>query len=437
MSSHAIVDAGSSVVVYLTESRKIFRVAPALRDELTALCEDTSLAFETENSSLAPIAAALRDCRGASFSAPSQNALRKISLNITNACNMACRYCYANEGEYNSPTGKMTVKVALQAVDSIFSRYDGVGAVQFFGGEPLMNVEVIEAVCNELARRVASGDLATAPVFGLVTNGTIVNERIERVLREHRIHVTVSFDGPPVLNDLMRPLKSGRHASERIIENARRLAEASGQPVGIETTWSKAQQDAGLGVAEVVGYLRDAFHTRDVHVAPVILPEEHPYRPQGLAEFAASVPAFTDQVLAGDMSTFAKFRHDLGAYVRGLASDIFCDAGLTNLSISSSGRVYPCFMFIDVDDFDMGSVFDPELFQSERFKVVRARFAAASKQNSEQCGSCAFRTLCSGCLGANYFETGDPFLVSRQTCDMNRDFHEAMLVAAHRVASRV
>ena len=436
MSNHAIVDAGNSLVVYLTQPRKIFRVPTHLRDELETLCGDAAGGFATDSHELAPIAAALRDCAGPRWVPASRTTLRKVSLNVTNACNMACRYCYANEGEYGSPQGMMTQEVARRSVERLFGHFEAIGAVQFFGGEPLMNVAAIETVCAALRERQASGELAELPTLGLVTNGTIVNERVERVLAENGIHVTVSFDGPPAVNDEVRPLKGHRVVSDAILANARRLAAASGRPVGVEATWSRAQQDAGLSLDDVVGYLRAAFDTRDVHVAPVCLPEGHPYRPHGLADFPRSVPAFTDQVLGGDHATFSKYRSSLGAYVRGLASDIFCDAGLGVLSVSSTGRVYPCFMFIDDDEFDMGSVFDPDLFTGARYRAIYGRFAAASKRQSEQCGPCAFRTVCSGCLGANRIETGDPFRVSDETCSMNHAFHEAMLLAADRVGSR-
>nr|NLI50906.1 radical SAM protein [Propionibacterium sp.] len=436
MSNHAIVDAGNRLVVYLTQSRKIFRVPTHLRSELEALCDEAADGVAATHPSLAPIAAALRDCAGPHWRPASRTTLRKLSLNVTNACNMACRYCYANEGEYGSPQGMMTREVARQSVDALFDHFETIGAVQFFGGEPLLNVPAIEAVCEALRERHATGRLAELPLLGLVTNGTIVNERVERVLEENRIHVTVSFDGPPDVNDRVRPLKGGRVVGDAILENARRLAAASGQPVGVEATWSRAQQDAGLSLSEMVGYLRRAFDTQDVHVAPVCLPDSHPLQPRGLADFPRSVPAFTEQVLNGDYATFSKYRLGLGAYVRGLASDIFCDAGLGVLSVGSTGRVYPCFMFIDDDEFDMGSVFDPDLFTGARFRAVYDRFATASKRSSEQCGPCAFRTVCSGCLGANRIETGDPFRVSEETCRMNHAFHEAMLVAADRVSTR-
>lgn len=436
MANHAIVDAGDSLVVYLTESRKIFRVPSVAQAELDALCNDPAGASCT-GSALRPIASALLNPTAApdGYVTP-PNALRKLSLNVTNSCNMACRYCYTNEGEYGSPLGLMRPEVASRSVEMFLGRFERLGAVQFFGGEPLMNVAVIEQVCADLTARHEAGALAEMPMLGLVTNGTIVNSRVERLLATYDIHVTVSFDGPPSVNDLVRPLKSdARPASRQILDNAKRLADAAGRPVGIETTWSKAQQDAGLEVPEVVAYLREAFETRDVHVAPVTLPDDHPLRPCGLDEFPRSVPAFTDQVLAGDPSTFGKYRGALSAFTSGASFDIFCDAGIGTLSVSSSGRVYPCFMFVDQEEFDMGTVMDDDLFESPRFREVTARFAAASKRDSEQCGGCAFRSVCAGCLGANFIETGDPFTVSPMTCQMNYDFHKAMLVAAHRVGS--
>jgi hypothetical protein len=429
MSNYLLVEGESYLALYLTKQRKIFKVPRHLREEIESLCAYNSEERQSGSTAVKPVLEALEENERPLARPARQGFLRRVSLNVTNACNMACSYCYANEGEYGSPRGLMTEDVARLSIETFFTHYDTIEAVQFFGGEPLMNPQAILAACQTLEDLVGRGAVAEMPLLGLVTNGTVLNKRVEQLIRTYKPSVTVSFDGPPPVNDAVRVMKNERGVGARIIENAHRMAELIGHPVGIEATWSAAQERAGMTVHDLVQYLRRTFETPAVHVAPVSLPEGHPYRPHGLTCFADSVPKFAEDLKAGDGASFSKFRSSMRAFAQGLGSDVFCDAGLGVLAVSGNGDVYPCFMFIDQDDFKMGNVQDSDLFTSARFQAVTARFAAAGKKHSEQCGECPLRPVCSGCLGANLFETGSPFRVAEETCRMNFKFNEAILLA--------
>ena len=148
--------------------------------------------------------------------------------------------------------------VATEALRFFAEAYQEIGTVYLFGGEPTLNLPCVDAVCEEAERLVAKGVLRGMPTIGFTTNGTIVNDRLIRLVRRRPyLKVSVSIDGPPEVHDHFRKDTKGRGTYKRIVENIRRLREQTGQPSSLEVTYNIQHQRSGRRLWDVMETLSD------------------------------------------------------------------------------------------------------------------------------------------------------------------------------------
>ena len=198
-----------------------------------------------------------------------EHELYKLVLNITNKCNLACKYCYANGGNYCSSEGIMKVETAKATLDTFLKRYRNIRVIQFFGGEPTFNLDVIEFVCKYFKEKFEKKEIDYIPTYGTVTNGTNISDRFIELINDNKIQVTVSFDGPEQVNDKMRIFKSGKGTTSTILNNIKKLQSKTNEPQGIEVTYNRAHVEENLSVKDVVKYIKDDIKVDNIHLVPV------------------------------------------------------------------------------------------------------------------------------------------------------------------------
>ncbi len=169
---------------------------------------------------------------------------RMMVLMVSQICNMNCRYCYAHGGTYNTP-GIMKFEVGKQALDAAHEL--GIDKIQFYGGEPLMNFGVI----NRLVQYADKMDYKFR--FGIITNGTLINKEIANFFRDHDFDVTVSIDGPKIVNDTNRIYPNGLGSYDDIINSIRLLNELD-IPLALEVTYAKNYLHK-MGISEILDHL--------------------------------------------------------------------------------------------------------------------------------------------------------------------------------------
>ena len=158
-----------------------------------------------------------------------ETVVKALCLHVAHDCNLACRYCFAEEGEYHGRRALMSFAVGKKALDFLV-RNSGNRVnleVDFFGGEPLMNWQVVKEL-------VAYGRSLEEPYhkkfrFTLTTNGVLLDDAIQEFLNREMANVVLSIDGRRKVNDRMRPFRGGQGSYDRIVPKFRKLAESRGQ----------------------------------------------------------------------------------------------------------------------------------------------------------------------------------------------------------------
>lgn len=353
--------------------------------------------------------------------------LNKLVLNITNTCNLACKYCYANGGSYSSKSSLMNPEQVEKILDVFYREYKIINNIQLFGGEPTLNLDAIEKVGNYIEERFDKGELKVKPIISIVTNGTNISDRFIELINSFGIHVTVSIDGPQKVNDKMRIFKDGKGTGKIIEQNIKLLKEKTRTRISAEVTYNKHHQSKGVSVYDVVSYIQDELKIKDIHIAPVSGEEDSDYVLKDRSSIVDSVKDVFDGIKIDINRSYSIINRVIEILHTKKTSKYLCGAGVSTLSVSTKGDVYPCFMFTDIDEFKMGNVNQKELF-GHQFSSMKNRLESFSKFEHEKCKDCFCNKICSGCVGMNYFETGDMHVQSDRNCDMYRRIVEKVIL---------
>ncbi|MFA5628027.1 MAG: SPASM domain-containing protein [Thiohalomonadaceae bacterium] len=330
-----------------------------------------------------------------------------LYLFVSQQCNLRCTYCYADEGEYGQP-GKMNKEVVRQTFDRFFSEGQR-HQVTFFGGEPLMNLPVVNKTI-ELAdeyRKAGKADIA----FNVVTNGTIYSKKIETLFRDHISDVTFSLDGPKALQDEQRPSKSGWSSHDKISKNIERLTADTQVNWGIRSIVTSQGCDQ---VEEIYRHLNE-FGPGGIGLVDADVPTDHPLYmdDEAYERFVEQIVAVNRKGLrsfveGGQPVAFEYPFYILFHFVSRTHNLYHCNAGTNLLAVTAEGDVYPCHRFVGIDEFRMGNVADPALRESAPFQDIRKRFMHTTVDERSGCCDCWARYLCGGsCDKYSYTEHGD------------------------------
>lgn len=336
--------------------------------------------------------------------------LDRLIINISNDCNMRCKYCYANQGTYGENKNMVTLECLKRILDTFFGIFKEIGLIQLFGGEPAMNLDAIEFTGEYLAEKRYKTQL------GMVTNTTLVNEKFISMVKRYNIKVTSSVD-VEMLHDYLRPFPGNKNSWELVRSNIHKLKDETGQPSQIELTYTKVHEDQGVTIRKVLEELKKEYGDIPVHIAPVCSSDSKYHLPTRNS-FIESVNDIYEAKEQGISLTYSTMKAFELALKHKMPFDYFCGAGISTLAVSTHGDIYPCFYFVDNDEFKMGNVYD----DIQRIKNIilekRREMLQRPKKKLNSCKDCMAQSVCTGCLGANYTEMGDPFLPNEEHCSM-------------------
>lgn len=358
-----------------------------------------------------------------------QKVLERLVIHVSNSCNLRCIYCYANGGVYHSEEANLSEEMLQLIIKKFYEEFDKILMIQFFGGEPLMNLPLIRSACERI--RKIDEERGYVTKFGLVTNGTLINDDFIKLVNEYEIGVTISYDGDVEVNNMLRKYPNGEGASDTIIKNAKKLKQETNFLQTIEVTYTKLHYQNNVTIMDIIKHIKEELPGMPIHLIPAGGNESCTYTLPHYEMFKESV----DDIFRENKDNLFNYNYSLverliNALVNKEAfSSVICDAGIGTLSVNVKGEVYPCFMFTDNNDLILGNIKDDNLFHSKAFTSIIQKIKEFSiKEKNPKCQKCFIKKMCNGCLGLNMMHSGDPFVLDNQTCNMFCEMAEKVII---------
>jgi len=331
--------------------------------------------------------------------------VKALCLHVAHDCNLKCRYCFAEEGEYHGKRSLMSAEVGKKSIDFIIANSGNRCnlEVDFFGGEPLMNFEVVKEIVTygREQEKLYNKNFR----FTITTNGILLDEDKQQYINENMHNVVLSLDGRKEIHDLMRPKAGGQGSYDTIVPKFQRLAESRNQTdYYLRGTFTRNNLD----------FSKDIFHISDdlgfkqVSVEPVVAEDTESYaiREEDLETIYAEYEKIAEELYirhkTGEKDfNFFHFMIDLtgGPCIAKRLSG--CGSGTEYLAVTPEGDLYPCHQFVGEEEYKMGSV-----FSGIENTQIREDFANCNVYTKPECKKCWAKFYCSGGCTANALHYG-------------------------------
>ncbi len=327
--------------------------------------------------------------------------VKALCLHVAHDCNLKCKYCFAEEGEYHGQRGLMTIEVAKKSIDFIIeaSKHRKNIEIDFFGGEPLMAWDVVKGTVEYARSREA--ETGKNFRFTITTNGVLLDDEKIDYINENMYNVVLSLDGRKEVNDLMRPTANGKSSYDFILPKFKRLVEKrGGKQYYIRGTFTHHNLD----FMEDVKHVHDELGFNEVSVEPVVAPAEADYSLKVedidpiCKEYERLARYMLDKFKNNEGFNFFHFMIDLegGPCIHKRLAG--CGSGTEYLAVTYDGDLYPCHQFVGIPEFKMGTV-DTGVENLE----LRKKFEQCNVYSKEECTDCFAKFYCSGGCAANAY----------------------------------
>ena len=344
--------------------------------------------------------------------------VKALCLHIAHDCNLACKYCFAEEGEYHGRRALMSYEVGKKALDFLIANSGNRHnlEVDFFGGEPLMNWQVVKDLVayGREQEKIHNKHFR----FTLPTMGGLGNADVQDFVNKEMDNVVLSLDGRKEINDQMRPFRNGTGSYDLIVPKFQKLAESRNQEkYYIRGTFTRNNLD----------FSKDILHFADLgfkqmSIEPVVGEESDPYAireedvPIIKEEYDKLAKIMIEREKEGKGFNFFHFMIDLdgGPCVAKRLSG--CGSGTEYLAVTPWGDLYPCHQFVGQEEFLMGNV-DDGIVRPE----IADDFRSCNVYSKDKCRDCFAKFYCSGgCMANSYNFHGTIHDTYDIGCEMQR-----------------
>ena len=331
--------------------------------------------------------------------------VKALCLHIAHDCNLACQYCFAEEGEYHGRRALMSFEVGKKALDFLIANSGNRRnlEVDFFGGEPLMNWQGVKDLVAYGREQEKLHDKKFR--FTLTTNGVLLNDEVMEFCNREMGNVVLSIDGRKEVHDKMRPFRKGAGSYDLIVPKFQQFAESRHQDkYYVRGTFTHYNLD----FSEDVLHLAD-LGFKQISVEPVVAEPKEPYAireedlPKLFEEYDKLAVEMIRRHKSGEDFNFFHFMIDLegGPCVAKRLSG--CGSGTEYLAVTPWGDFYPCHQFVGNEKFLLGNV-DEGILNTD----IRDEFKCCNVYAKEKCRKCFARFYCSGGCAANAYNfSGD------------------------------
>lgn len=350
---------------------------------------------------------------------PHSGEIKALCLHICHDCNLRCSYCFAKDGTYNTARDYMSFEVGKAALDFLFAHSGDRHnlEVDFFGGEPLMNLDNVKKIVAYGKER--AHNLNKCLKFTLTTNAVLLNDDAINYLNEEMDNVVISIDGRKEIHDKLRVSPNGKGSYDIALKNAKRFRAVRGD---------KRYYIRGTFTANNIDFCADVLHLNDegfdqISIEPVVLPDDSPLAlhekdlPFIFEQYDKLSEEYMERRKGEKWFNFFHFMIDLknGPCVAKRLNG--CGAGKEYLAVTPTGDIYPCHQFAGGDGkFYMGNVLTGEFNRD-----IQHVFENINVYCKEDCRKCPAKYYCSGgCLANSYNFNGDLKKPYKLSCEMMR-----------------
>ena len=338
--------------------------------------------------------------KAGTFKERSGDVIKALCLHVAHTCNLNCSYCFASQGKYHGERALMSFEVGKQALDFLIAN-SGTRRnleVDFFGGEPLMNWDVVKELVAyaRTQEKIYNKNFR----FTLTTNGMLIDDDVIEFANKEMSNVVLSLDGRKEIHDRTRVDYAGNGSYEQIVPKFKKLVDArGGQGYYMRGTFTHANPD----------FTKDVFHMADLgftelSMEPVVGAADDP---AVLTAEDLEIVKEQYEILAKEMIkrkkegrgfTFYHYMIDLtgGPCVYKRISG--CGSGTEYMAVTPWGDLYPCHQFVGEEDYKLGDVWN-----GVTNNPVREEFRSCNAYSREECKDCWAKLYCSGGCAANAF----------------------------------
>lgn len=342
--------------------------------------------------------------------------IKAMCLLISQDCNLRCKYCFASTGDYGEGRKLMTFETGKKAIDFLINNSgDRVNLeLDFFGGEPLMNFDVVKQIVKYA--RSKEKEFNKNFRFTITTNGMLLTDDKIDFINEEMSNVVLSIDGRKEVNDRLRVRVDGTGSYDKILEGYKKLVSKRGdKDYYVRGTYTKYNLD----------FSNDVMHLYDlgfdqVSVEPVMADKEMPYAivENDLEAIYKEYEVLADKLEKirenGGFCNFFHFMLDLDQGPCAIKRLRGCGSGNEYVAITPDGDIYPCHQFVGIPEFIMGNLEDGTFDNS-----IKEKFANTHVYAKDDCKKCWAKFYCSGgCNANNFLYEGDILKAHKLSCKL-------------------
>ena len=342
--------------------------------------------------------------------------IKALCLHVAHTCNLNCSYCFASQGKYQGDRALMSFEVGKRAFDFLIE-HSGTRhnlEVDFFGGEPLMNWDVVKQLVA-YARSIEKEHNKNFR-FTLTTNGMLIDDEVIDFLNKEMSNVVLSLDGRKEVNDHFRRDYAGNGSYDKIVPKFQKLVQArEGKNYYVRGTFTHNNVD----------FTNDLFHMADLgftelSMEPVVCPPDDPYAlteedmPKIFEQYEILAKEMLKRKKEGRPFTFYHYMLDLKNGPCIYKRITGCGSGTEYMAVTPWGELFPCHQFVGDPKYSLGNIYDG-ITNTE----IQDGFRSCNAYAREECKDCWARLYCSGgCAANSYHATGSINGVYKYGCEL-------------------
>ncbi len=342
--------------------------------------------------------------------------IKALCLHVAHTCNLNCEYCFASQGKYQGERVLMSFEVGKKAIDFLVENSGSRKnlEVDFFGGEPLMNWEVVKQIVA-YARSIEKEKNKNFR-FTLTTNGVLIDDDVIDFANKEMYNVVLSLDGRKEVHDHLRKNINGKGSYDIIVPKFQEFVKRRG---------NKGYYIRGTFTHNNTHFTKDIFHMADLgftelSMEPVVCSPDDPYAltyndlPVLFEQYELLAKEMIDRQKKGKPITFYHYMIDLtgGPCIYKRISG--CGSGTEYMAVTPWGELFPCHQFVGDPKYSLGNIFD-----GVNNKEIQNEFKLCNVYAREECKDCWAKLYCSGGCAANaYHATGSVTGVYKYGCEL-------------------